>query len=245
MKFYFIFLNIFLAILSTILVLLHFQHQAPQADSVLNKTPKQFNNKVKPITEIRPPFPISKSFKLAANNIFDPLRGKVETKVEPPPAPKPAPPAQKTLELIGVCKMQNIPTAIIKDKGSKNSQSKHYYRLGEKMDNGYEVAEISFTSVVLKSSDSTITIDIDRKDSDSTSRGNALPPIVQRIPPPSVTPIPPAATAAQPDHPQPPKPPTPGPSQKLETPGAPPPSAPAPATPGPPSTRKSRFFRQK
>lgn len=96
------------------------------------------------------------------------------------------------LELVGVCKINSVATAIINDKSKNAAKNKHYYQIDDKLGSGYVVAEINFNSVLLKNGPESFSITLDPKDSGSGARNQSLPAIKTGVvtsapPPPSAS----------------------------------------------------------
>lgn len=177
MKLYFIFFNVVLFALCGVLCLLHFRHAKPLPDAILSQSPETSNSSKRTglFDWSQPRLPSSD--KLVDKNVFDPNRGQVEAAPPPPPAPSISEREKKRIELVGVCKINDFQAAIITDKTKQALKEKHHYRLGEKLGNGYEITEIKFDAVTLKSGSDSIVLTLDHGDTGSDARTRSLPPI--------------------------------------------------------------------
>lgn len=182
MKIIYTLVNVFLAAGIIFLTILHFKFRPSPPEKALSQTPVKSKIEIMGVFDRNTPSPVPEVNNICNKNPFDPARSEdghsegagVHASLK-----------QTSMELVGITEFGNTKGAIIIENAlqmsnpgrpdARKTSGRHYYKIGDRLPNGYVLQSIGGDSAVLVFGGSTITLKIERNDKSSIERKEAVP----------------------------------------------------------------------
>lgn len=170
MKFYYIIFNIFLLLMTSVLVFLHLRHKQPESPNSLKLTPQKANQFTQGRWNNIDAPSLNRNINLADSDLFEPQRGYTPPPVKEPEKKELTQAEKENLELTGVLIINNKPVAFIENK-NPNAKNLTLYHVNDQLQD-YTIKAIEFNKVILTQGLKEVELVLDRKDKQSLARNN-------------------------------------------------------------------------
>ena len=176
-------LCVVLAFFTLLFIYFHIEYTPITIDKKIHEHTTSLLKAIKKIVKSNTPTQKSSeriSPKIWKHNLFDPLRGEMESSSNTKPFKE-----ITNMELIGICNTNTLKGAIILQKknnlrsissrnSSSNSKPKRFFILEERLPNGYTLEKVEPDSVTLGRGNEQVTLKLKFDDNDTTSRVSSV-----------------------------------------------------------------------